>query len=97
MPARIAVDLFDRFRDAGNDGDDQLEGGSGDDYVDGGAGNDTISGTQGSDRVAGGTGDDRIDAVDGSVDRIDCGEGNDVVSVDPVDVIVNDSCESIRR
>ena len=80
----------------GNDGNDQIEGGFGDDYVDGGAGNDTISGTQGSDRVAGGIGDDRIDAVDGSIDRIDCGEGNDVVSVDPIDVIINDSCESIR-
>ena len=81
----------------GNDGDDQIEGGFGEDYVDGGSGNDRISGTQASDRVAGGTGDDRIDAVDGAVDRIDCGEGNDVVSVDPVDVIVNDSCESVRR
>ena len=46
--------------------------------------------------MAGGTGDDRIDAVDGSVDRIDCGEGYDIVSVDPVDVIIG-GCESIRR
>ena len=70
----------------GNDGNDQLEGGFGDDYVDGGAGDDVISGTQGSDRVSGGPGNDRIDAVDGSVDRIDCGDGYDIVSIDPQDV-----------
>ena len=71
----------------GNDGDDQIEGGFGEDYVDGGAGNDTISGTQDADRVAGGPGNDRIDAVDGAIDRIDCGDGNDIVSVDPNDII----------
>ena len=80
----------------GNDGDDQIEGGFGEDYVDGGAGNDSISGTQDADRVAGGTGNDRIDAVDGAIDRIDCGEGFDIVSVDPNDVIVG-GCEDMRR
>jgi hypothetical protein len=30
------------------------------------------------------------------VDRIDCGDGNDIVSVDPVDVIIG-GCESVRR
>ena len=80
----------------GNDGNDQLDGGFGEDYVDGGAGDDTISGTQDADRVSGGTGNDRIDAVDGAVDRIDCGEGFDIVSVDVNDVIVG-GCEDVRR
>jgi Ca2+-binding RTX toxin-like protein len=79
----------------GNDGNDQIEGGYGDDVVDGGPGNDTISGTQGSDRVIGGDGDDAsTPSTARRPDRLR--RGNDVVSVDPVDVIVNDSCESIR-
>ena len=46
--------------------------------------------------MQGGPGNDRIDAVDGAIDRIDCGEGYDIVSVDPNDVIVG-GCEDVRR
>ena len=55
-----------------------------------------ISGTQdGTHR--GRPGDDRVDESTAGTDRIDCGEGYDIVSVDPTDVIISDSCETIRR
>ena len=91
-PAAIAA----LFVNVGNDGNDVIEGGFGQDYVDGGPGDDIISGTQDADVVQDGPGNDRIDAVDGAIDRIDCGEGNDIVSVDPNDVIVG-NCEDVRR
>lgn len=49
-------------------------------------------------------GDDDIRTRDGEADRIDCGPGNDVARLDPVDVIVdataenaNGSCERVVR
>ena len=46
-----------------------------------------VSGTQDGDTVQGGEGDDRISEVDGAVDRVDCGPGNDVAFVDADDSV----------
>ena len=46
--------------------------------------------------IAGGPGNDRIQAVGGGIDRVDCGDGVDVVFAD-VDDAVNPNCEDVRR
>jgi hypothetical protein len=48
----------------------------------------------GQDRVLGGVGSDDIEAVDGEVDHVDCGPGNDQADVDPADVVLG--CETVR-
>jgi len=55
-----------------------------------------VGGNLGADRIDGGPGDDRINVVHGERDRVVCGPGNDVVFVDPRDVVAGD-CESVRR
>ena len=56
---------------------------------------DFLAGTEASDLVLAGAGDDRIAAeYDGGVDRISCGPGRDVVSVDARDRVEND-CELV--
>ena len=80
----------------GNEGDDFLNGDRGLDTINGGPGNDRIFGGLDSDNITGDEGDDRINVVDGSIDRVDCGDGNDTVLVDVVDV-VTPNCESVRR
>ena len=81
----------------GGPGDDHLEGGFGRDTVDGGPGNDRVFGNQDPDRLEGGEGGEgRISGVDGTVDRISCGPGRDLVIADADDVIARD-CESVRR
>jgi len=55
-----------------------------------------ISGTQAGDTIQGGDGNDRISEVDGAVDRVDCGPGNDVVFADADDHVAA-SCEDVRR
>src|SRR5215218_2125914 len=89
----------------GRNGDDVLLGNAGDDRLFGERGRDTINGEDGNDQIyggldpdiiAGGPGNDRIQAVDGSVDRIDCGDGVDVVFAD-VDDVVDPNCEDVRR
>jgi Ca2+-binding RTX toxin-like protein len=97
------------FGRAGNDrlfggrGNDRLYGGTGDDRLVDGAGNDKLYGGPGNDefntldgqRVRGsGAGNDRIYARDGAVDTIDCGPGEDVAIVDPVEEGVYD-CETV--
>jgi len=85
----------------GNAGNDYLEGGYGLDTIAGGAGADIIRGSGAADQLTGGAGedtiggeggDDTIAAVDGEKDTIQCGDGNDVLSADPVDVF-DASCE----
>jgi Ca2+-binding RTX toxin-like protein len=64
--------------------------------VNGGSGNDTIQPAAGNDFVFANDGDDTIDAVDGYADRVDCGSGNDVASVDEFDQ-VSGNCETVHR
>ena len=69
----------------GGDGSDTITGGYNHDTLKGGNGNDIIWGGDGGDRISGGPGDDKIyhfkdaTSIDGWVDTIDCGPGNDEV------------------
>ncbi|HET6509600.1 MAG TPA: hypothetical protein VFG42_22575 [Baekduia sp.] len=95
----------------GTDRDDVIDGGPGDDTITGGYGNDTIVGGPGRDTIMGdrdsrcnelhcdispGSANDTIDAVDGEVDTISCGPGNDTVKADAIDVVAAD-CETVIR
>jgi len=89
----------------GNGGDDFLSGEAGSDYLNGGGQDDTIgaqgsdiqgSNTEGKDTVLGETGDDTIDAHDGYVDSIDCGDGFDEVIYDSGIDVVAANCEDRR-
>jgi Ca2+-binding RTX toxin-like protein len=77
-------------------GDDFLNGDRGCDTIAGGPGNDRIFGGLDEDVVSGDEGDDRISVVDGSVDRVTCGDGADTVFADVADVVAAD-CEVVRR
>ncbi len=85
---------------AGNDelygyaGRDCLDGGSGKDRISGGAGDDRLKGGGGADVVLGGAGRDTIDVKDGTVDRVDCGDGRDVVIADARDRLKH--CEAVK-
>lgn len=78
----------------GGSGDDSLRGGPASDRLYGGAGRDTIVAGPDRDTIVGGAGSDRILARDGSVDRIDCGGGRDVVYSDRLDRWTS-SCERV--
>jgi hypothetical protein len=89
----------------GNGGDDLLSGELGSDYLNGGGQDDTIyaqgsefwgSNPEGKDTVLGETGDDTIDAHDGFVDSIDCGDGFDEVIYDSGTDVVAANCEDRR-
>jgi Ca2+-binding RTX toxin-like protein len=75
-------------------GDDTLNGGTGADTLAGGSGDEHIIGGPNPDKITGGTGDDTINAQDGAKDTIDCGTGNDRVTVDAIDV-VSSNCEHV--
>ena len=75
-------------------GPDTLVGGAHDDSLHGGTGDDTLNGNGGGDVLNGGAGNDTIQARDGVVDRVDCGDGTDTVVADAVDSVVN--CESVQ-
>lgn len=87
----VGSDVEDIF---GGDGDDRLTGNSSANTIDGGPGNDQITGLLGADSLFGGDGDDTISARDGKRDRIDCGPGRDIATVDRIDLRVN--CETVR-
>ena len=76
-------------------GADALSGAAGDEQLDGGAGDDAIDGDDGEDSLFGGAGDDTINAVDGFIDVVDCGDGRDLASVDEIDRVTN--CETVVR
>jgi Ca2+-binding RTX toxin-like protein len=108
VSGRAGRDRIDAGR--GNDrvtaggGSDRVRGGAGADLLAGNAGADVITGGAGSDVITGGTGDDVIDARDGAVDTVTCGDGNDVAKLDVDDVIAdataenpNGSCETVLR
>jgi Ca2+-binding RTX toxin-like protein len=75
-------------------GDDNLNGGTGADVLAGGSGDEIITGGPKPDKISGGSGDDVINAKDSSKDTIDCGTGNDHVTVDAIDV-VSSNCEHV--
>ena len=79
----------------GQGGEDLVRGGDGRDRVKGGEGNDVVSGGRGPDGIAGGNGDDSLRAVDGHVDRVDCGPGDDRAQVGQDDRVRN--CETVKR
>ncbi|HXU34520.1 MAG TPA: hypothetical protein VN851_28425 [Thermoanaerobaculia bacterium] len=66
-------------------GNDIIDGKGGNDVLLGGAGDDTLTGGPGVDRFNGAAGGDTIDAKDGAAERVDCGIGNDTVTVDAAD------------
>jgi Ca2+-binding RTX toxin-like protein len=98
----------DRLR--AGDGPDRVDGGPGNDSLDAGFGDDVIVGGPGRDTIsadlAGGDcgplwckypyGNDTIDALDGEVDSITCGAGQDAVKADAADVVAPD-CETVTR
>jgi hypothetical protein len=63
----------------GEYGADRILGGADDDHLYGGYGPDFIRGGDGYDVISGGPGDDTIDASRGSLDRVDCGSGEDTI------------------
>jgi len=80
----------------GMSGADFINGRQGADVIDGGAGNDRLIGGPGRDQIRGGAGNDKILARDGARDRITCGPGRDIVTVDRVDRVTRD-CERVLR
>src|SRR6185503_15124158 len=103
---------------SGGSGNDRILANAGADTSDGGPGNDSLwalarvdvtPGPNGEvdqtgDTLIGGAGNDRFHTRDGEVDRITCGDGNDVALLDNVDVITdataddpNGSCEKVQR
>ena len=77
-------------------GADTLDGGDAADRLDGGEGGDALIGGAGLDLLLGGDGGDRLDALDGSRDGAECGEGTDSVRADRRDRVARD-CERERR
>lgn len=65
--------------------DDALVGGRGKDRLTGSIGQDDLFGGSGPDAMSGGAGADRLVSRDHSVDRLDCGPGNDRSITDPLD------------
>jgi Putative metal-binding motif len=79
----------------GGGGADTVITGAGAQTLGGGGGGDYLSAGAGEDSYLGGAGNDLIEADDGMVDTIDCGEGVDAVSADPEDILTG--CESALR
>jgi hypothetical protein len=65
----------------GDGGRDRLSGGRGNDEVNGGDADDVVAGNSGRDALNAGNGDDRVEAVDGMVDNISCGNGRHDIAV----------------
>jgi Ca2+-binding RTX toxin-like protein len=82
----------------GGPGNDKLYGGKGVDTLNGGDGDDVLKGGKGVDTLNGGPGNDLIRShSDGSIDVIDCGDGDaDVAVVDPAEVAGALDCETVR-
>ncbi len=79
---------------AGLGGDDDLNGGKGADTLQGGSGDETLAGGPNADQISGSSGDDVIAARDAAKDKIDCGTGDDHVTVDVIDVVAS-NCEHV--
>jgi Ca2+-binding RTX toxin-like protein len=63
-------------------------------YLAGKEGDDTIIGGGGPDLLAGGPGDDTLEARDGEVDSVSCGDGADSATADVIDQVEGD-CEVV--
>jgi hypothetical protein len=85
IPARVS----------GGPGNDVLTGGGAADRLTGGTGDDVLDGGPGTDTILAGSGNDTIHALDGEVDKVNCGAGTDVVIADPFDVLSR-NCEELR-
>ena len=97
----------------GDDGPNRLVGGRGDDLLTGAGGNDQLYGASGRDTLAGGDGDDQLDGdtVYGlddldvgdrpdrrrTVNRVDCGDGADMVLDGRGLSLVETNCEALVR
>lgn len=71
-----------------------FDGGPGNDTITSLAGNDTVTGGSGKDNVDAGAGDDTLNLVDAEADTANCGDGNDTVNADPIDVLTG--CEKVN-
>lgn len=60
----------------------------------GSSGDDDLIGGPGSDQISGASGDDVVSARDNTKDHIDCGTGDDHVTVDAIDVVAS-NCEHV--
>jgi Ca2+-binding RTX toxin-like protein len=78
----------------GSAGEDTITGNGNRNDIDAGAGGDVIDPGGDSDFVDAGPGNDRILTRDGSIDRIECGDGNDQAVIDAFDVVTN--CEDVQ-
>jgi Ca2+-binding RTX toxin-like protein len=86
----------------GGDEPDRFLGGPGNDILISGGGGDRVAGNTGFDSIDAGSGADRIAADDGLADKIRCGTGTDVATVDQNDRTPNLSpkladCETVHR
>ncbi len=79
----------------GGAGDDKVFGGPGDDMLKGDGGNDFLKLGSGKDFVHSGGGADKIKAADGEKDRIICGTGKDIATVDSIDN-VDEDCNTVK-
>jgi peptidoglycan/xylan/chitin deacetylase (PgdA/CDA1 family) len=79
----------------GTAGPNTLVGTAGPDTLSGLGGRDTLTGRGGADRLFGGAGNDRLRARDGFVDRVNCGAGSDVATVDSDDRVAP-NCEKVN-
>jgi Ca2+-binding RTX toxin-like protein len=77
----------------GGAGGDTLTGDDSPNTLDGGAGADALTGLGGIDELRSGEGDDSVNAVDGSPDSIDCGNGADGATIETFDSVV--ACEAV--
>ncbi|MDA0182974.1 hypothetical protein OJ997_21875 [Solirubrobacter phytolaccae] len=86
------------------DGVEELLVGSGPAILTGDAGPNTLTGGDYADRITGGAGsdvlvgnggDDTLDARDGELDRVRCGDGNDIALVDSADQVA-EGCEDVQ-
>jgi hypothetical protein len=70
-----------------------VNGGRGRDRIRTGSSADRVRGGPDADSIDTGAGNDEINARDRTRDRIRCGEGNDVVGADPIDLV--SGCEDV--
>ncbi|MBM4246698.1 MAG: hypothetical protein FJ148_23375 [Deltaproteobacteria bacterium] len=93
----VAIPYFSTVTIKGGPGDDYLIGGRGDDRIMGGRGRDWIEGACGSDMLFGGKQPDYFISQDRdwgcrpAIDHVDCGNAEDGLMADPIDVLVH--CE----
>lgn len=79
---------------AGSERGEVLHGSESSERVTGLGGGDELYGAEGSDGLFSGSGDDFVEASDGERDLVSCGLGEDVASVDFVDLVASD-CERV--